>query len=179
MGPMLLWMGLIFVASTDVGRYENSWRLILRVLQFLCPEFATPPAPDGDLQVNVSMYQINTGMRRLAHVLLYAILTFLTVRFIQRGEPRLKMTSLIAALLITAVYAGLEEGVTYLQQHRHAGWSDIKLNLYGIALVLGGTAAFFQIKAWERALQEPLEEPVTSLSEVSSQELRAQREITR
>ncbi len=157
-GPVLVWMVFIFIGSTDLGRYENSWRFIIRVLNFLCPEFAQPET--GEWQVNVSMYQINTAMRRLAHVVLYGLLTFLTVRALQKGKPRLRIRSLLAALLITIVYAGTDELHRYYQQNRHAKWSDITLNLYGIALVLGSTIFFFILKSWERKLEDPQPEPL-------------------
>lgn len=153
-GPVLLWMAVVFVGSTDLGRYETSWNIVIRVLNFLCPEFAQPP--EKGLQLNISMYQINTAMRRLAHIFLYAMLTFLTVRALQQGKPRLRMRSLVAAFLITMAYAGTDELHRYFEQHRHAKWSDIALNLYGIAFVLGGTILFFGLKAWERKLDAPL-----------------------
>jgi VanZ family protein len=148
LGPLLLWALLLFYFSGgERWRYETTWRLIQHVLAFLCPEYA-PPA--GFNQVDVSMYQLNGALRRLAHIAGYAILAALTVRFVQNGQPRLKRRSLVAALALGILYTGLDELHRYFVPDRHAKWLDLKLNLVGVALTLGGTLLYFGIKEWER-----------------------------
>jgi len=148
LGPLLLWALVLFVLSgSERWRYETTWHLIQRALAFLCPEQAPPP---GLNQIDVSMYQINGALRRLAHIAGYALLAALTVRFVQQGQPHLKRASLVAALVLGVLYTGLDEWNRSLAPDRHAKWLDLKLNLIGVALVLGTTFLYFWIKAWER-----------------------------
>jgi VanZ family protein len=98
------------------------------------------------------MYQLNGALRRLAHVAGYAVLAALAVRFVQHGQSRLKRRSLLAALVLGILYTGLDELHRYLVPDRHAKWLDLKLNLIGVALTLGGTILLFAVKWWERRI---------------------------
>jgi VanZ family protein len=155
-GRALLWFAPLFVwglallwGATEGARYETSWRWLQWWLRVLSPEHA-PPDPER-VQVNITMYQFNGAARRLAHIVGYAVLSALTVRAIQRGQPTLKRASLIAAIVLALLYTGLDELQRLLfQPNRHAKWLDLWLNLLGVFLTLGGTALFFAVKAWER-----------------------------
>jgi hypothetical protein len=83
--PLILWGSVLLWSATEGARYETSWRWLQWWLRFLSPEHA-PPGTGEQVQVNVTMYQLNGAARRLAHIVGYAVLTALTVRAIQRGR---------------------------------------------------------------------------------------------
>ena len=154
-GPLALF-ALIFLvwSSGERGRYETTWHLITRTLAFLCPE-QTPQ--EGSDPVQVSLYQLNGALRRLAHIGGYSILTALIVRAVQGGQARLKPASFIAALMVSILYTGLDELRRAFEPNRHAKWHDLYLNLIGVGLTLGGTLLFFGIKSLERRVGTAIE----------------------
>jgi VanZ family protein len=148
--PLFLWGLVLLWSATEGARYETSWRWLQWWLRFLSPEHA-PPGDGERVQVNITMYQLNGAARRLAHIVGYAILTALTVRAIQRGEPTLKRSSLTAAIIIALLYTSLDElQRLFFEPNRHAKWLDLILNLIGVVLTLGGTVLYFTLKRWER-----------------------------
>ena len=148
--PILWWSIIVYAGATEWGRYERSWALIQDFFHMLAPDWGTSSA-DG-IQPYLWMYEINAALRRLAHVVTYAVLTLLIVRFIQQGEPRLKRASVIGAVAIAVLYNVADEWLRWNELHRHAKAIDVYLNLTGVVCVLGGTFLFFSFKAWERRL---------------------------
>lgn len=138
----MLWTG------AEWARYETTWAWLQWALRVLCPEHA-PPEGTG-VQVGVTMYQLNGAGRRVAHILIYAVVAALAVRAIQRGNPQLKLASLATAIGLGILYTGVDEGNRLFFQHnRHAKWTDLYLNLGGIGLTVGGTILYFALKNWE------------------------------
>lgn len=154
-GPLLLWIVLLLVLATTLGEYIATWKLFQRVLSWMTPEFAPIPTDGRFAVVEVSMYQINQGLRRAAHVAMYAGLTLLAVRACQWGEPRLRRRTVLVALLMSLVFTGGESLVRLRSPGRHVRWENLALNLIGTGLVLGGTLVFFGLKAAERRLSDP------------------------
>ena len=144
-GPLLLWMAVLFWGSGEGTRYEASWILMQNVLDFLCPEFAPPGGPALG-RADISMYQLNGALRRVAHIAGYAVLSCLVVRFFQKGESRLKRASLIAAVVVSVLYTGGDELHRHFEPNRHVHFWDLGLNLAGTLLVLGGTVCWFWLK---------------------------------
>ncbi len=143
-GPLLLWMGVIFVSSTSAGDYPTSMRLIQHSLNWLVPE--QPP-----LDVS-TLYKVNNAARKLAHVVTYGILTLLVVRAVQFGQPRLKRGAFGAAFLVSLLYAIGDEWHRRFVPQRHAKFVDLVIDSVGITLTLGGTWFWFALKDWERRL---------------------------
>lgn len=156
-GPLLLWTLILVWSGAEGARYETSWRWTQSALRLLCPEFA-PPGDPAAIQVDVTMYQINGALRRLAHVGAYAVLACLLIRLLQQGRPRLRRRSLVGAFLLSLLYIGGDELYRYFQPNRHAKWLDLYLNLAGAVCVLVGTVFWFAWKNWERQVTgEPRE----------------------
>jgi VanZ family protein len=151
--PVLLWGAVLIFSGGELLRYETTWRWIQQALRFLSPEHA-PPGDGSDIQVAVTMYQINGALRRLSHIGAYAVMAALVVRFIQRGEPRLKRSSLLASLVFGLLYTGLDELHRAIQPARHAKWLDLYLNLGGVLLTILLTVLYFYGKEWERRLSQ-------------------------
>jgi len=66
--PAIIWMGLIFAASTDRGSVEHTRPVVVAILERLFPEWAarTPAS---------TLHAIDWTVRKAAHITEYAILT--------------------------------------------------------------------------------------------------------
>lgn len=145
--PLLLWMGVIYVSSTDRGAYDVSLRLMLRAGQWAVPGWQPP----WDVGV---YYPLNDALRKLAHVLFFGIFTLLTVRAVQWGSPRLKLSSVLVVLGIGIVFSLSDALVRLAAPERHVRLEQFLMNGLGAVLVLVMVTGFFAAKAWERRLQE-------------------------
>ncbi|MES2462860.1 MAG: VanZ family protein [Armatimonadota bacterium] len=147
LGPLLLWMGVVIAASTQLGRYEKSLALIQGVAEFLSPD----AVPSGDIW---QQYQINNAARKLAHVGAFGIFTLLAVRALQWGEPKLKWQSISGSLALCVVFAVSEAFVRFRAPDRHVRLEQFVLNAIGALLVFGLTLLYFRLKYWEELLWE-------------------------
>nr|WP_309687428.1 VanZ family protein [Armatimonas sp.] len=146
--PLLLWITLAALAATELGSYKQSWDILQQTLSWLEPGFYR-----SDPQV-ISMYQLTQITRKLAHVVVYAILALLTIRLCQGGRSRLRGLSLIMAVVVSVAFLGTE---IYLRLHqsegtRHVRLEQFYLDLIGVGGVLIGTPLFFGLKTLERWL---------------------------
>lgn len=160
--PVLLWMGVILIGSSTLLVYTNSWLLIQNAIQLFAPEFTLGPHEPSGIVLTISMYMVNSAARRVAHIVIYAVLACLLVRAIQGGEPRLKRASLIGTIVLSILYVGIDELYRHFTPQRDAKWFDLTLNLIGVVIVLTGTVLWFALKELERrSLAPPLppEEP--------------------
>lgn len=147
LGPLTLWMAVLFAASTRFGRYEVSARVVEKALSLL----AGPESSDITL---LAHYSLNVAVRRLAHVFGYFVLSLLIVRAVQWGTPRLRWRSLAAAFFINTAVALGEMLHRNRTPQRHGDLSDLALNLTGGALALLTTIVFFAGKRWEQKALE-------------------------
>jgi VanZ family protein len=144
-GPLVLWMGFIFTASTTAGSGENSGRLLRWLLETISPDQAR----------NLSEHTLsvlNIVVRKMGHVTEYAILTMLAVRAIQFGSPYLKKSAVFGAFAISALYACSDELHQRFVPGRGASPIDVAIDLSGVALVMIGILFWFGLKSWERRL---------------------------
>jgi VanZ family protein len=165
--PLLLWLGIAALLSTELGSYQQSWILLHKLFDWIEPGFYYP-----DPQI-ASMYQITQMVRKIAHVVVYGVLTLLVIRLCQQGRAKLRPLSLLMALLIPSAFSGVEVYLRLNQSEgtRHVRLEQFLLNGVGVGLVLITTLAFFGIKSLERWLaQEPLkpEIPAEDISQVDS-----------
>jgi VanZ family protein len=129
-----------------MGSYQQSWILIHKLLDWIEPGFYyKDPAI-------VSMYQLTQATRKLAHVVVYAILTLLVVRFAQAGRTQLRARSLLIAVLVSGAFLGIE---VYLRRYQSEGTRHVRAEQFvldgiGVASVLVGTVLFFLQKSLER-----------------------------
>lgn len=144
-GPLVLWMGFIFFASTEAGTTENSGRIIRWLLTVISPDQARNLNPH-------TLHVINIMVRKLGHVTEYAILTLLAVRAIQFGAPSLKKRSLLGAFLISLLYACSDEIHQRFVPGRGASPIDVAIDMTGVIMVMAGIIVWFWVKAVERRL---------------------------
>ncbi len=118
--PPLVWMGVIFVLSTDVGSAEHtrSW---------LEPLFRAMLPGATDAQIGA----VHILVRKAAHVTEYAILAALWFRALARGRGWRAAAPGRTALGIAAAWALVDEGHQAFVISRGAGVGDVFLDTAG------------------------------------------------
>jgi VanZ family protein len=119
---VILWMGLIFAASTQLGRPENTGRWIRPILLWLYPKM-----PEEKIE------KIHYAIRKTAHFVEYAVLGLLVWRFLYY-EPALAVCRpriYATALLICALYAASDEFHQRFVPGREAAVRDVLLDTCG------------------------------------------------
>ena len=76
--PVVIWLSVIFIGSTDVMSAEQTSRFIAPFLRWLKPDIA----PE-------TIAQIHLAIRKLGHLTEYAILAMLFLRALRRGARNL------------------------------------------------------------------------------------------
>ena len=123
--PPLVWMALIWGFSTDAASAAHTSRFIVPLLTWLAP-WATP-----------AQIELAHGLlRKLGHVVEYAILAGLWFRTF-RGERRLApWPSAWAALAVSVVWAGLDELHQSTVPSRTASAGDVMIDAIGALLAV-------------------------------------------
>lgn len=144
-GPVVLWMLVIFGASARSDSGAESMSLLVRALAFLVPQEVGKLTPD-------LLDALNHISRKAAHITEYAILTLLMVRALQFGQARLKRWSLPGAALLGVLYACSDEIHQIFVPSRGPSFTDVLIDSIGIALALAGIALWFALKSLESRL---------------------------
>ena len=120
--PLLVWLGVIFVGSTDLMSAEHTSRFIVPILLWLKPGMA----------VETVMW-ILFAVRKCAHASEYAILAFLLWRALRSGSTiRWNMSMLFGAVLIgCAVFAASDEFHQLFVTSRTSSVRDVLLDIAG------------------------------------------------
>src|SRR5205807_5535847 len=94
--PVLIWLGLIFVGSTDALSAEQTSRFLVPFLRWLDPQIS-----------GATIAGIQLVVRKLGHITEYAILAMLLWRGLRRGTRlQAKMSILfLLAWLAAAIFA--------------------------------------------------------------------------
>lgn len=128
--PLLLvltWMGVIFAASTSLGRPENSEAIIDPVLRWL-----------GVSNVD----QVHIVVRKLGHVAEYVVFALLLAYFFLRvGSQLLSRWWFVLSLLFAFLYACTDELHQVVVPERHASFRDVMLDTASAAVALSLVAA--------------------------------------
>jgi len=132
--PLLIWLGVIFVGSTDLMSAEHTSRFIVPILLWLKPGMA----PE-------TIRSILFAMRKCAHVSEYAILALLLWRALRSGLAiGGKMLILVGAVLLgCAVFAASDEFHQSFVKSRTPSVRDVLLDIAGafIGLLIGASFA--------------------------------------
>lgn len=124
---MLIWLGVIFIGSTDLLSAEQTSRFIVPILLWFKPGMA----PE-------TTWTILVIMRKCAHVCEYAILALLLWRALRGGLAiRGKMSILFGAVLLgCAVFAASDEFHQSFIKSRTPSLRDVLLDIAGALLGL-------------------------------------------
>ena len=132
--PLLIWLGVIFVDSTDLMSAEHTSRFLVPILRWLKPDVA----PE-------TIRSVHTAVRKCAHVAEYAILALLLWRALRSGSAvRAKMSTLVAAILLgCAVFAASDEFHQSFVKSRTPSLRDVLLDIAGalFGLLIGASFA--------------------------------------
>jgi VanZ family protein len=139
--PLLIWLGVIFLGSTELMSAEYTLRFITPFLLWLKPGMSPR-----------TIWTILVVIRKCAHVTEYAVLALLLWRAL-RSMPtlRAKMSiSFAAALLACAFFAASDEFHQTFVKSRTPSVRDVLLDVAGalVGLLIG--ASFAQRHAKER-----------------------------
>ncbi len=120
--PLLIWLGVIFVGSTDLMSAEHTSRFIVPILLWLKPGMA----PE-------TIRSILFAMRKCAHLSEYAVLALLFWRAL-RSDPalRAKISILFGVVLLAcAVFAASDEFHQSFVKSRTPSVRDVVLDIAG------------------------------------------------
>jgi VanZ family protein len=138
--PALIWMALIFSASSDVNSFAHSSRIIGPLLHWLFPQM-----PDD------TMYFIVLVVRKCAHLTEYAVFALLLWRVLRKpvkNDPRPWIwREARLALLIVALYAASDEFHQSFVPTRTALVSDVFVDTAGGA---AGLLALWAFGRWRK-----------------------------
>jgi VanZ family protein len=120
--PLLIWLGVIFVGSTDLMSAQHTSRFIVPFLRWLNPHISW-----------AAINTIHTAIRKVGHVSEYAILAFLLWRALRSGSAlRTKLPTLFGAVLLgCAVFAASDEFHQSFVKSRTPAVRDVVLDIAG------------------------------------------------
>jgi len=131
--PVLIWLGVIFLGSTDMLSAEHTSRFLVPFLRWIDPQisFATLNA-------------IQLGIRKLGHLTEYAILAMLLWRALRSGtrwQMRMSILFLVAALA-SAIFAASDEFHQSFVPSRTASPTDVMIDICGALVGLLACSIF-------------------------------------
>jgi VanZ family protein len=133
--PLLIWLAVMFVGSTDLFSAEHTSRFIVPFLLWLKPGMSP-----------LTIRSIMFGIRKCAHVCEYAVLALLLWRAL-RGARTLRMKGAILFGLVVlgcAAFAASDEFHQSFVKSRTPSVRDVFLDISGavLGLVIGMSFAF-------------------------------------
>lgn len=136
--PALLWMGVIFFLSTDMGSAGHTSLILEPILKWLKPDISAEA-------LDWAHYLV----RKAAHVTEYAVLSILWWRVLAHvhavGEVRPAWFCALVALIIASVYAATDEYHQTFVASRGASLHDVMIDSSGALL---GVIAVLLWRAW-------------------------------
>ena len=133
--PVIVWMLVIFTASTDLMSAEHTSRFIGPFLRWLVPEISA-----------ATLLAVQFFVRKAAHVTEYAILAALLLRALRADEGKGLPLAVGATLAVAAIYAALDEYHQSFVASRTASPGDVMIDICGAAT---GLAAYWLILQWK------------------------------
>ncbi len=116
----ILWMGLIFFFSTDIGSFSNTFYYFEPILRFLFPHMT-----------HSTLFLVHLLVRKLAHVTEYAILSYLWFRALSQGRRNWSPRWALWALGLSISYALLDEYHQTFVPSRTASLMDVGIDSMG------------------------------------------------
>jgi VanZ family protein len=147
--PVVGWMLLIFIASTDLMSAQHTSRFIGPFLLWLDPSMS----PD-------TIRAVQFAVRKAAHVTEYAILAALLVRAFYGGVRAVRPVHVLGAVLIASTYAALDEFHQSFVASRTGSPGDVLIDASGA--VLGALLWWWQIARRSASRITPAHRGVTS-----------------
>jgi VanZ family protein len=121
--PVIAWMSLIFIASTNLMSAQHTSRFIGPFLRWIAPHISIE---------NIQAVQFLA--RKAAHVTEYAILAALSLRAFSSGERRLHRSHVIFAVSIAGTCAAIDEFHQSFVASRTGAVGDVMIDISGAVL---------------------------------------------
>lgn len=125
--PLLIWMGVIFIASSPSGSADNTNPIVNSILRGLFPHI------DRYLTAE-QIDQIDVIIRKGAHVTEYAILAILAYRAFRQGRREFRQSYPTWTLILGALYAASDEYHQSFVPSRGASVLDALIDVLGVAV---------------------------------------------
>lgn len=142
--PVIAWMSLIFIASTDLMSAQQTSRFIGPFLRWIVP--------------NISLETIQAVqflVRKGAHVTEYAILAALLLRAFSAGKRRLRAAHVIIVVGIAGSYAAIDEFHQSFVASRTGAIADVMIDISGAIVGAGLCWAVINWRLARRAVAAP------------------------
>jgi len=124
--PVIVWLGMIFAASTDLMSAHHTSSFIGPILQWMIPDIA----PE-------TIRAIQFTVRKAAHVAEYAILAGLLLRALRSGAQSVRWTHAVLALVVASSYAALDEYHQSFVASRTGSPRDVLIDACGAVIGVG------------------------------------------
>jgi len=136
--PLLIWLCVIFVGSTDLMSAEQTSRFLVPFLRWLKPDISTG-----------ALAQVHFFVRKLGHISEYAILAILLWRALRSGTNlRIKRSLLFVAVwLACGIFAAGDEFHQSFVPSRTASLLDVMIDLSGAFIGLAICFGFVRRRA--------------------------------
>ncbi len=140
--PLIIWMTLIFSASTGAGSSGHSFRLVMFLISFI---------REREISLTFdTLDSVNLILRKVAHISEYAILALLAARYIQFGASQLKRSTIFGSFVICVVYASIDELHQRFVPGRTGAVRDVLIDSTGALTALVLMGCWFVIKSIEK-----------------------------
>src|SRR5947209_5414196 len=125
--PLIIWMTLIFIGSTDVLSAEHTSRFLVPFLRWLDPQISW-----------AAVNSIQIVIRKVGHLTEYAILATLIWRALRSAESWKRSTLILftVSLLGCAVFAATDEFHQSFIPSRTSSVNDVIIDICGAAIAL-------------------------------------------
>lgn len=123
--PVIIWMLVIFAASTDLGSAEHTSRFLIPFLHWISPTISI-----------ATIMTIQFLIRKAAHLTEYAVLAMLLLRALRSGTRDAFARQAVLVLVIAALYAITDEFHQTFTPSRTATAHDVLIDCAGAAFGL-------------------------------------------
>src|SRR6266403_1734539 len=125
--PVLIWLCVIFVGSTDVLSAEQTSRFVEPFLRGLKPDISSE-----------TLAQIHFFARKLGHIFEYALLAIFLWRALRSGANlRVKISILVVVVwFVCAIFAATDEFHQSFIPSRTASPNDVVIDIFGVVIGL-------------------------------------------
>ena len=125
--PLIIWMTLIFIGSTDVLSAEHTSRFLVPFLRWLDPQISW-----------AAVNSIQIVIRKVGHLTEYAILATLIWRALRSAESWKRSTLILftVSLVGSAVFAATDEFHQSFIPSRTSSVNDVFIDICGAAIAL-------------------------------------------
>jgi VanZ family protein len=125
LGPLLMWMLVIFYFSTDRASADRTRPVVGSILRRILPGIARRLSPQ-------QTDRVDWNIRKAAHVTEYAILAILAYRAVAWGNPVFRHRNVWLPFLIGILYAASDEYHQSFYPSREGRAADVFFDTFGV-----------------------------------------------